>query len=236
MHTWSRSPTREEYKLPAKIIGKDEYYHLTNLTWTQEVELVTYDPSINDYTAMHIRKCMEQEWECTCKTWGIQKGFLRGVTANFHEALDKNWYSKLKSVHTAYCNTTPIQILDHLNSQWCPLDIHAKKNLRMAYYADWDGEQHLTAFGKCLNGNQVRIKRYGITISNEDKLQFYLEQMYASNHFNKKEMTEWENKPKVIKDSFDKATTYFEGLVRDYEVYKQNSGGTAGKHSYESAN
>jgi hypothetical protein len=60
----------------------------------------------------------------------------------------------------------------------------------MAYYADWDGEQHPTAFGKRLNDNQVRIKRYGITISNEDKLQFYLEQMYALNHFNKKEMIE----------------------------------------------
>jgi hypothetical protein len=49
-------------------------------------------------------------------------------------------------------------------------------------------------------------------------------------------MTEWENKPKAIKDSFNKAMTYFEGLVRDYKVYKQNSGGTAIKHSFESAN
>ncbi len=60
--------------------------------------------------------------------------------------------------------------------------------------------------------------------------------MYASNPFDIKAMTEWENKPKAIKDSFDKATTYFEVLVRDYEVYKQNSGSTAGKHRYKSAN
>ncbi len=106
----------------------------------------------------------------------------------------------------------------------------------MAYYMDWDGEQHLTAFSKCLNDDQVCIERYGITISNKDKLQFYLEQTYASNHVDKKEMTEWENKPEAIKNSFDKAMTYFEGLVRDYKVYKQNSGGTAGKHSFESAN
>jgi hypothetical protein len=42
----------------------------------------------------------------------------------------------------------------------------------MAYYADWDREQHLTAFGKRLNDGQVRIERYGITISDEDKLNF----------------------------------------------------------------
>jgi hypothetical protein len=29
---WSRSPTGEEYGFLAKIIGKDEYYHLKNLT------------------------------------------------------------------------------------------------------------------------------------------------------------------------------------------------------------
>ncbi len=60
--------------------------------------------------------------------------------------------------------------------------------------------------------------------------------MYASNHFDKKEMTEWENKPEAIKNKFNDTKTYFEGLVWDYEVYKQNSGGTTGKHNLESAN
>ncbi len=79
---------------------------------------------------------MEQEWERTRKMWAIRKGFLRGITANFHDTLNKSWYSQLKSVHTAYRNTTPIQILEHLNSRWCPLNVHAKKNLRIANYAE----------------------------------------------------------------------------------------------------
>jgi hypothetical protein len=95
--------------------------------------------------------------------------------------------------------------LEHLNSQWCPLNVHAKKNLRIAYYAEWDGKQHLTAFGKHLDEDQVCIKRFGITISNKDKLQFYLEQMYALNHFDKNEMTEWENKPETNKNDFSDA-------------------------------
>ncbi len=142
----------------------------------------------------------------------------------------------LRVVHTAYRNTTPIQILEHLNSRWCPLDVHAKKNLCIAYYAEWDGEQYLTGFGKHLDDNQVRIKWFGIIITKKDKLQFYLKQMYASNHFDKKEMTEWENKPEAIKNYFNDAKTYFEGLVRDYKVYEQNSSGTAGKHNFETAN
>jgi hypothetical protein len=237
-YDWSRSPTGDEYGLLAEIIGEDEYKynHLTNLTWVQEVEPNTYDPNITDTTATHTRKRMEQEWERTRETWAIRKGFLRGVAANFREALDENWYSQLKSVHTAYRNTTPIQILQHLDTRWCPLDVHAKEILRLAYYTEWDSKIHLTAFGKRLDDDQIRIERFGITISDEDKLQFYLEQMYASNHFNKKEMTEWENKTIAIKDDFEEAKLYFEGLVRDYEVYAQNSGGTAGKHNFESAN
>jgi hypothetical protein len=233
---WSRSPTGEEYGLLAKIIGKDEYYHLTNLTWTQEVEPATCDPAINDTTATYTRKQMEQEWERTCKTWAVHKGFLWGVATNFCDALDKSWYSQLKSVHTAYRNTAPIQILEHLNSQWCPLEVHAKKNPRIAYYAEWDREQHLTAFGKRLDNDHVHIELFGITISDKDKLQFYLKQMYASNYFDKKQMTEWENKPEAIKNDFNNVKTHFKGLVRDYEVYEQNSSGTASKHNFESAN
>jgi len=235
-YDWSRSPTGDKYGLLAEIIGEDEYNHLTNLTWVQEVEPDTYDPNITDTTATHTRKRMEQEWECTHKTWAIRKGFLRGVAANFRDARDENWYSQLKRVHTAYGNTTPIQILQHLETQWCPLDVHAKKNLSLAYYTEWYREIHLTAFGKRLGDDQIRIERFGITISDKDKLQLYLKQMYVSNHFDKKEMTEWENKSIAIKDDFDEAKQYFEGLIKDYEVYVQNSNGTAGKHNFESTN
>ena len=123
-----------------------------------------------------------------------------------------------------------------MKTRWYLLDVHAKNNLCLAYYTEWDSEIHLTAFGKRLNDNQICIECFGITISDEDKLQFYLEQMYASNHFDKKEMTEWENKTIAIKDDFDEAKLYFEWLGRDYEVYAQNSSGTAGKHNFESAN
>ena len=49
-------------------------------------------------------------------------------------------------------------------------------------------------------------------------------------------MVDWENKPIAIKDDYDEAKTYFEGLVRDFDTYTQNSGGDSGKKGYESAN
>ena len=95
---------------------------------------------------------------------------------------------------------------------------------------------HITAFGLKLDEEQQRLALLGIVISDDDKLQFYMEQIYSSNMFDKKEMVEWETKPVVIKDDFVEAKRYFENLVKDSETYTQNSGGTATKHGYDSAN
>ncbi len=40
----------------------------------------------------------------------------------------------------------------------------------------------------------------------------------------------------IIKDNYNKAKFYFEGLVQDFETYTQNSGGNTGKRGYKSAN
>jgi hypothetical protein len=127
---------------------------------------------------------MEQEWEQNREAWAIRKGFLRGVAANMHDNLNENWYSQLKHLHTAYRSVQPIQILDHLNTRWCPPGVHAKKLIKAKYWTKWDGDIHLTAFGKGLDDEQICIERFGINISNKDKLHFYLEQMYSCNQFN----------------------------------------------------
>ena len=235
---WCRNPsTGEEYGLLAEIISDIEYTHLTNQISQQEVEPASYDPAITAATVPHMRKQMEEEWEEKRESWFIRKGFLRGVTMNMSDALDEQYYSQLKHVNTAYCNTTPIQILEHLDTRWCPLYVQARKILKKEFYANWDSsETHLTAFGMKLDKEQSRLDRLGIVISDKDKLQFYLEQIYASNCFDKTEMVSWENKPIVIKDDYDQAKMYFENLVRDFETYTQNSGGGAAKTGYESAN
>jgi hypothetical protein len=93
----------------------------------------------------------------------------------------------------------------------------------MAYYKEWDSKIHLTAFGTHLDNNQVRTERFRITISDKDKLQFYLKKMYALNHLDKKEITEGGNKTVTIKDDFNKVKMklYFY-LVKDCKVYAQN--------------
>jgi hypothetical protein len=66
---------------------------------------------------------MEEERDKKNKSWYIRKGFLHGTTMNKRNALDEQYYSQLEHVNTAYCNTIPIQILEHLDSCWCPLNV-----------------------------------------------------------------------------------------------------------------
>jgi hypothetical protein len=114
---WScDTATGEEYGLLAEIIGNAEYAHITNLNWTQEIEPAMYDPAIQATTVTHTQKRLEEEWEEKRVSWYICKGFLCGVTMNMHDALDEQYYLQLKHINTAYRNTTPIQILEHLDT------------------------------------------------------------------------------------------------------------------------
>ncbi len=99
---------------------------------------------------------------------------------------------------------------------------------------------HIMVFDLKLDKEQKRLEFLGIAISDEDKLQCYMEQIYAQiyapNMFDKNEMIDWENKPVVVKDCYDQAKLYFENLMKDFKTYTQNSGGTAAKQGYKSAN
>jgi len=86
-----------------------------------------------------------------------------------------------------------------------------------------------------LDDDQRALVRSDVTIA--DELQFYLEQMYDSNHFEKSEMLEWEKKSSVTKMDYIAAKHYFEELMKATDTYAQNAGGgTTGCNKYESAN
>ena len=153
-YPWSKNATGE-YGLLADIIGNEEYEHLTGIsTYAEPVEPAAYNTTINNSTSTHERKRKEEEWEQTLMSWYIQKGFLKGVAENMRDALDEQYYAQLKHRLTKYRNIKPQKILDHLNNRWCPLDVMAKKRIQDTYYAKWDEQEHITAFGKRLEDGQ----------------------------------------------------------------------------------
>jgi hypothetical protein len=169
-YAWSKNAT-DDYGLLANILGANEYNDLTNInSYTILLEPASYNPTITNATLTHKHKRKEEEWELIRTSWFIRKGFLRGVVDNLRDALDKQYYSQLKHCLTAYCNITPFLILEHLNERWCPLNVQAKKVLKKEYYTKYDADEHLTAFGKCLNDDQRALVQLDVTIAENDKL------------------------------------------------------------------
>jgi hypothetical protein len=87
-----------------------------------------------------------------------------------------------------------------------------------------------------LDKEQHWLNRLGIVINDEEKLQFYMEQIYKLNQFDKNEITIWENNDKLTKNDYAEAKLYFKRLITNAETYAQNSSGMAGKKGYKSAN
>jgi hypothetical protein len=109
--------------------------------------------------------------------------------------------------------------------------------LKKEYYTKWDADEHLTAFGKHLNDDQHALFRLDVTIADNNKLQFYLEEIYNSNRFDKQEMLTWEKQPAAPKTDYNLARAYFKRILKATDTYKQNGGGgMAGCNCYESAN
>ena len=104
-----------------------------------------------------------------------------------------------------YRNITPHQILEHLNNRWCPLNVQAKRALKKEYYMKWDVDKHLTVFRKCLGDDQRALIRLDVTITDDNKLLFYLEEIYDSNCFDKQKMLMWEQQPAATKTDYDLA-------------------------------
>ena len=71
-----------------------------------------------------------------------------------------------------------------------------------------------------MDDNKRALIRSDVAIADEDKLQFYLEQMY-----DKSKMLEWEKKPSVTKTDYIAAKHYFEEIVKATDTYAQNVGG-----------
>jgi hypothetical protein len=201
-YPWTKDATTN-YSFLTDIIGFNYYYKLTNIdTYTIPNKPVSYNPTIKYATLTHKCKCKEEEWDLMRTSWFIHKGFLKGIIDNLRDALEKKYYCQLKHCLAAYRNITPFQILEHLNDWWCPLDVQAKKELQKAYYLKWDSDEHLTAFGKRLDNNQKALVGSDVTIPDNNKLQFYLDEIYDSNKFNKQDMLPWEQSSDIIKPNF----------------------------------
>ena len=126
------------------------------------------------------------------------------------------------------------EYINHLDKKWCKLTMAVIKRMKEEYYQLWHFDtEHITDFIQWLDEDQQRLTNNSITISDKDKMQHFVEQMYASGMFDVQQMQMWEKQPEFDKTWKD-AKEYFEELVDAIETYQVNSRGMAGRARYES--
>jgi len=237
-YDWTLCAAGHKYGLLADIIGGDEYEDITGIDRNEYDASLTkpaiYDASItsNTNTFQRERRTVVRNEEL--RWWYIRRGLHRGLRENFQDSLDSCYYEQLEHDITGYETVAPIAFLEHLKTVWCRLDTSAIKEMKDAYYEEWDSDTHITKFISKLNKGEKALARDGIVITAEDKLQHFILQMYASNCFDEKQMMEWEKKPTADK-TWANATNYFKEIIREQETYAKLSGRSSKRARYESA-
>ena len=108
------------------------------------------------------------------------------------------------------------------------------KRMKEELYEPWNQIDHITNFGIRLYEEQEHLTNNKIVILDEDKLQFYIEQMYASQSFECKEMKAHEKRGEADRNN-DEAKAHFKEIAEDNEIYTVTSSSMVRNHGYESA-
>ena len=224
----------DKYGILAEVIGNIEYHENTGLNHEAPAKPEDYDPSIRENSSTVTKARKEYEWEITEESYTVIEGTREGICANIRDALDMQYYEQLEDTDLGYSEISIKDYLDHLTTQWCKLNTKAIQEMKDRQFRGWDKDEHITAFGRRLTREQHELRRQNVTIMDSDKLQHYLEQIYVSNIFDRRELTDWEKKPKKDK-TYTHVLQYFQGIVAGIELFEERRGGTAKKVRYKSA-
>jgi len=159
---------------------------------------------------------------------------MRGLAENIRDAIKEKYYIALKHPKTKYNIVTPLEILQHVQENFAPMDTRSKKAIRAKYYQPWNvGEgELLDTFTQQLINKRVILEFNGVNI-NDDKLnKHYIEQMYGSRQFAPDKMKAWEENNENNKNDWDFIVDYFNTKMVAINKYHQNNGDET---KYESA-
>ena len=81
-----------------------------------------------------------------------------------------------------------------MDNKWCPLETHVEKELKVHALRCWkrlEEDEDIGEFSKRLKDNVACLAEDGLKISEDDKLQHFMEQILESGLFGEKDMREY---------------------------------------------
>ena len=170
------------------------------------------------------------------RDWAVVSGFIRAMGELICNAVDSKFYKDLQHHVYGYNDVWPIDHFDEID-QHVPLDEPARKECRDHYLRGWQlsssKPETIRKFKRRLDDEQVALQRGGITISNADKEQHYILQIYRSGKFPTLTIRLW--KQEAVQD-YAAATTYFEAKEDGLKEVQRLTGDTLAAHGFGSTN
>jgi hypothetical protein len=235
---WATDESGENYGGLAEVTGPDWYKDQTGIdTWQDETAPAPFDESIDGRTSVFEREKATALREAKKEGFAVLCGIRDGVAHNIRDAVDPKCYCQLKKKNLGYKGVKITEYFDHFDEEWCPMTVATRKQFKEEYYRPWAADaEHISEFIKHLNDEQEYYETLKIKISEDDKLDHFLDQMWqqSGNLFDQAMMDGWTDKAEDDK-TWANACKYFKSLMRKLETWELNHGGTARKAKFESA-
>ena len=110
------------------------------------------------------------------------------------QAVDESYLKALKEKYIGYDCILPTTMMYHLRSQISKVTNGDKAAVKRKIFIPWKQPTVLSAYFKKIGTAKKKLKKWNVTISDNNIIIHVVEQMYESNWFTKENMTEWEEK------------------------------------------
>ena len=107
-------------------------------------------------------------------------------------AVDEKYVKEPKEEYVWYKKHTIKTIVTEIHT-WYVITTKDKLAIKAHFLAPWSDtpDAHVTTFARQLDRHQVECKEHGVTITNDDKVDHFVAQMYACGLFEAKFLDDW---------------------------------------------
>ena len=107
-------------------------------------------------------------------------------------AVEKQYIDKLKEEYISYNNQTIKSMLLQLRT-WFVITNSEKVAIKAHFHTPWSNtpNSHITTFARQLDRHQIKCSNDGVTITDNDKVVYFIQEMYVCGLFKARFLDDW---------------------------------------------
>lgn len=220
------------------------YTQTTTLVYAEMEKPDVYPDDVDGDTDEFERKRREAETATANDAWNRMGGAYAGINELLLEAFDKKYFKKLEQEFIGYAGIHPKRFFEHLLAGPCKMNTTARAELIKRVERGWqwqatndEDNESVDDFAIRLKREQKGLARAGISYSNTQLIQHYLEQVESHPDIERKDKADFETLCATddIREDFEAVSEYWEGVFDQMEDFEATRAGAAKKAQYESS-